>query len=308
MMHANPDTSDSTLRKGATIAVLSAISYSTAIVFVHHAYRAGILPGTAIFLRFAIASIVLAGFLALTRRWVKLPHTQVVALFLLGFLAYTTLGTTWFVALSTTPAWLVSLIVSIYPLLVNIGSWLFLGDVPDAPRITALVLVLAGSVALFWRPFEGVALTGVWLMLLNVMVNALYVLVGQRWTRGVPPGMSTAWMVIGAMVGTFFYAVLVGQLSFQFDPTGWAWASLFAVVSTALAIMFLWWGIGLLGPSRATIIGALEPFLSILLAVLVLGEAMSPLQAGGGVLILIGAILVRVNLRGRRRANSGRTR
>jgi drug/metabolite transporter (DMT)-like permease len=63
--------------------------------------------------------------------------------------------------------------------------------------------------------------------------------------------------------------------------------------------MFLWWGIGLLGPSRATIIGAVEPFLSILLSVLVLGEAMSPLQGAGGVLILIGVVLVRINLKGR---------
>jgi drug/metabolite transporter (DMT)-like permease len=296
MTHANLNTPDADLRKGATVAALSAVSYSTAIIFVRYAYRAGISPGTAIFLRFTIASIVLVGFLVLARRWVKLPRTRAMALFLLGFVAYTTLGTTWFVALSTTPAWLVSLIVSIYPLLVNLGSWLFLGDVPDVPRIAALVLVLAGSVALFWRPFEGVTLSGVWLMLLNVAVNALYVLIGQRWTRGVAPSMSAAWMVVGAMVGTFFYALLSGQLSFQFEPTGWVWASLFAVVSTVLAIMFLWWGIGLLGPSRATIIGALEPFLSILLAVLVLGETMSPLQIVGGILILIGVVLVRVNL------------
>ncbi len=297
MTHTTLEPSDADLRKGTTIAALSAISYSTAIIFVRYAYQAGILPGTAIFLRFAIASIVLIGFLLLTRRWVKLPRTQVLALFLLGFLAYTTLGTTWFVALSTTPAWLVSLIVSIYPLLVSLGSWLFLGDVPDVPRILALALVLAGSVALFWRPFEGVAMTGVWLMLLNVVVNALYVLVGQRWTRGAPPGISTAWMVVGAMVGTFFYALLSGQLSFQFEPAGWIWAGLFAVVSTVLAIMFLWWGIGLLGPARATIIGALEPFLSILLSVLVLGEAMSPLQAAGGILILTSVVLVRLHMK-----------
>jgi hypothetical protein len=37
MTHTNPDTSDSNLRKGTMIAALSAISYSTAIIFVHHA-------------------------------------------------------------------------------------------------------------------------------------------------------------------------------------------------------------------------------------------------------------------------------
>jgi drug/metabolite transporter (DMT)-like permease len=61
--------------------------------------------------------------------------------------------------------------------------------------------------------------------------------------------------------------------------------------------MFLWWGVGLLGPARATIIGALELLLSILLSVLVLGEAMSPLQAAGSILILIGVVLVRLRLK-----------
>jgi hypothetical protein len=59
MTHTTHEPSDADLRKGATIAALSAISYSTAIIFVRYAYQAGILPGTAIFLRFAIAAIVL---------------------------------------------------------------------------------------------------------------------------------------------------------------------------------------------------------------------------------------------------------
>jgi drug/metabolite transporter (DMT)-like permease len=277
--------------------MLSAISYSFAVVFVRYAYRAGISPGTAIFLRFTIASLALVGGLVLTRRWTRLPRSQTLALFLMGLLAYTTLGTTWFVALSTTPAWLVSLIAATYPLLVNVGAWLFLGDRPDTLRILTLALVLGGSIALFWRPFEEVAMAGVWLMLLNVVVNALYVLVGQRWTRGVAPSMSAAWMIVGATVGTFFYALLSGQFAFDFAPIGWLWAGLFAIVSTALAITFLWWGIGLLGPSRATILGALEPLGSVLLSVLVLGENLFPLQIAGGVLILTGVMLVRTNLK-----------
>jgi drug/metabolite transporter (DMT)-like permease len=278
------------------MATLSAVSYASGVVLVRYAYRAGISPGTAIFLRFAIASIALVLFLGLTRRWTRLPRSRVVVLFLLGFLAYTILGTTWFVALSTSPAWLVSLFVALYPLLVSIGSWLFLGEAVDRQKALALILVLAGSVALFWRPFEGTVLTGVWLMLLNVVVQTFYILVGQRWTQGVPPVVSTVWMAIGAVVGTLLYALLSNQLSFQFEPEGWVWATLLAVVSTALAIMFLWWGVGLIGPSRATIIGSLEPLFSILLSVLVLGETMSLLQILGGVFVLAGAVLVRLRM------------
>jgi drug/metabolite transporter (DMT)-like permease len=288
------DISDSDLRRGATFASLTAVFYATGVLFVRYAYKAGISPGTAIFLRFAIASMALALFLTLTRRWVRLAGQRVAALFLLGFLAYTILGTTWFVALSTTPAWLVSLFSALYPLVVSLGSWLFLGEVFDRRLVLALALVLTGSFALFWRPFEGAALTGVWLMVVNIFVVSLYLLVGQHWVHGIPPVVSATWMALGAMVGTLLYALLANQLSFDFAPMGWVWAALFAVVSTALAIVFLWQGIGLLGPSRATIIGSLEPFFSILLSVVVLGEAMSALQVVGGAAVLAGALLARL--------------
>jgi drug/metabolite transporter (DMT)-like permease len=298
LTQTNYDIPDSDLRRGATLATLSAVSYATGVIFVRLAYETGILPGTAIFLRFAIAALVLVSFVTLTRRWPGLPAQRVVGLFLMGFLAYTILGTTWFVALSTTPAWLVSLFSALYPLMVSLGSWLFLGEMLDRRVVLALALVLTGSLALFWHPYEGTALSGIWLMVLNTFVLSLYVLVGARWTQGVPPVVSTACMAIGAMVGTFFYAVLVDQLSFHFAPGGWVWAALFAVVSTALAIVFLWSGIGLIGPSRATIIGSLEPMFSILLSVVVLGEVMSALQVLGGILVLAGTVLVRIQAKG----------
>ena len=269
MAQTNYDISDSDLRKGATLSTLTALFFATGVLFVRYAYAARISPGTAIFLRFAIASAALVLFLTLTRRWIRLPNRRVVALFLLGFLAHTILGTTWFIALSTTPVWLVSLFSALYPLVVSLGSWLFLGELLDRRLVWALTLVLVGSLALFWHPFEATALTGVRLMIVNIIVLSLYVLVGQRWTYGVPPVLSTTWMVLGAMVGTFLYALASDQLSFSFAPVGWLWVTLFAVVSTVLAIVFMWWGIGLIGPSRATIIGSLEPLFSILLSVLV---------------------------------------
>ncbi len=284
--------SPSTLRKGTAVSILSSAGYAGMVVFLRYAYQSGILPGTAVFLRFALASIALIAALTLTRHWINLPRRQIVALLLLGCAAYTLMGTTWFVALSTTPAWLVSLIVALYPLTVNLGSWLFLKEPVRRQQIAALGATLLGAVVLFWRPFEGANWLGVALMLINVAVNTTYILVGQRWTRGIPPMMSTAWMMVGATAGTFCYALLSSQLSFSFAPVGWLWATLFAVVSTALAISMFWWSIGLVGASRAAILGSLEPLGAIMLSVLVLGERLTPLQIVGGALILAGILLV----------------
>ncbi|HEY63860.1 MAG TPA: DMT family transporter [Caldilineae bacterium] len=290
-MSVTTSISTSTVRKGALIATGSAMCYASAVVFIRNAYRAGITPGTAVFLRFALASIALVAFLRLTRHWTPLPRRQTVALFLLGFLAYTLLGVTWFEALNVAPAWLISLFVALYPLSINLGSWLFLKEPLRRQQVMALVAVLTGGVILFARPLEAVAWKGILLMTINMIIQTAYVLVGQRWTRGAPPVMSATWQILGAMIGTFFYAWLSGQLSFAFEAEGWIWASLFAVFSTALAIMMLWWGIGLLGPGRAAIFGSIEPFFSILLAVTFLGERMMPSQAVGGALILLGMFL-----------------
>lgn len=297
MAQTSYDISDSDLRKGTIFSTLTALFFASGVLFVRYAYAARLTPGTAIFLRFAIASAVLILFLTLTRQWIRLPNRRVVALFLMGFLVYTVLGMTWFIALNTIPVWLVSLFSALYPLLVSLGSWLFLGELFDRRLVLALALVLAGSLALFWHPFERAALTGVWLMIVNITVLSLHVLVGQRWTNGVPPVLSTTWIALGAMVGTFLYALASDQLSFSFAPVGWLWVTLFAVVSTVLAIVLMWWGIGLIGPSRATIIGSLEPLFSILLSVLVLSERMSALQTFGGLALLAGALLARLGAR-----------
>jgi drug/metabolite transporter (DMT)-like permease len=289
------DSSD--LRKGTTASALSAISYAVAVAFIRGAYDAGVSPGTAVFLRFAIASTALALFLTLARRWTPLSGRQVLVLFLLGFLIYTLLGVTWFVALSTTPAWLVSLITALAPLATAVGSRIFLGEMLNKQQRLALALVLLGGVALFWRPIESVAWVGVLLMLLNIILRVVYVLAGQRGTRDVPPVVSTVWMVTGAAVGTFIYTLGIGDLSLRFAPVGWVWIVLFALISTVIAIIFLWRSIELIGPTLSSIIGSLEPLFSVLLAVLVLGEGMAPPQIAGGVFILAGTVLVRVKRR-----------
>ncbi len=301
-MHRTRNISASDLRQGTLAGVFSALSYATGVLWIRYAYDAGLTPGTAIFLRFAIASMALILLLKLSGRWTPLPFAQARALFSLGLLTYTFIGIGWFTALSLTPAWLVSLFLALLPFPVAIGSWLFLKERPDRQQVLALAFVLCGGVALFWRPIGGAALIGVLCMIGVILLHALYLLVGERWATYTQPMMTAVWTTLGAMVGTFCYAVLFQELRFQFTPVGWLWAILFGVLSTAVAIMLLWQSIAYVGPSRTSIIGALEPLTSIVLSVLVLGESMTMLQALGGLLILAGVLVVQM---GPRRLSDG---
>jgi len=215
-----------------------------------------------------------------SRSWVGLSLQQVWPLFLLGLCGYTVIGVTYFQALSLTPAWLVALCIALYPLPISVGSWLFFGEPVTRQTMVALLAVLIGGVVLFWQPLESLPLAGIGLMLVNVLAYALYILIGQRWTLPVAPAVATLWIASGAAVGTFVYALVTEQLAFDFEPAGWLWALLFGVVSTALAILLFWWGVGLVGPSRASIVGALETPLAILAAVILLERLTEPLFEG----------------------------
>jgi len=280
------------LRKGAIIKVISSLALGSAVIFIRFAYAAGVLPGMAIFLRFFIAALVMTLFLTLTRRWTPLPLHRIAIIFGLGLCGYTIMGTTWFVALSLIPAWLVSLVAAFSPLAINLGSWCFFKERIPAQQLVALAAAFCGSLLLFLQPFTGAVWGGIGLMVLNVLAVAGYILVGQRWMRGIPPLTSTTYTIWGAAVGTLAYALITGQFSVDFAPVGWLWIFCFAVISTALGVMTLWWSIDLIGASRASIIGSFEVLYSMLLAVLLLGERMSPLQVAGGGFILLGMFLV----------------
>lgn len=286
------DTSAAALRKGVAISTCGALALGSGVVFVRYAYQAGVLPGMAIFLRFSLAAVVLGLFLWFTGRQMRLARERAVAIFLLGFVGFSLMGITFFVALSLIPAWLVALMTALYPLLTNLASWLFLKERLTRWQWLALAAVIIGGALLFIRPLEQVVWAGVMLMLLNAGVVAVYLLVGQHWTRGVPPLISAAWTIIGAAAGTFLYALVVGEISINFAAVGWLWAFCFAVISTAFAIMAQWWGVSLIGASRVSIIGAFEPLSAVLLAMLVLGEQLTWPQLAGGLFILAGMVLV----------------
>jgi drug/metabolite transporter (DMT)-like permease len=279
---------------GTLAGLLSGLCYSSAVVWVRFAYQAGLNPGTAIFLRYAIASLALILFLVVSRRWTALPAVQTRQWFLLGLLAYSGTGIGWFTALSIMPSWLASLFVALFPLPIVVGSWLFLREPFDRRQLWALAAVVIGGGALFWRPLGGASLAGTLLMLSVIALNAVYTVAGRRCARGAPPLMTALWTTLGASTGAFGYAVVSRQFDLGFAPRGWLWAAMFAVVSTAAAIVLLWEGIARIGTARVAIIGGLKSLFSIVLSVLVLGESMTLLQGFGGTLMVAGVLLLQL--------------
>ena len=74
----------------------------------------------------------------------------------------------------------------------------------------------------------------------------------------------------------------------------WLFLLVFSLVSVMAPFSFYFAGLQHLEPTRAIVVSCLEPVFSILLAALVLGELMRPMQALGIVLVLVAIVVVQL--------------
>jgi drug/metabolite transporter (DMT)-like permease len=64
-----------------------------------------------------------------------------------------------------------------------------------------------------------------------------------------------------------------------------------ALFSTILAILTFFWGLEILGSTKASVLSMTEPLFTVVFAILLLREPLALSQVAGGVCILTGAVL-----------------
>jgi drug/metabolite transporter (DMT)-like permease len=102
-------------------------------------------------------------------------------------------------------------------------------------------------------------------------------------------------MAVVTLVTSALYVGLglaAGRLSFTFAPSAWLPIALIIVVSTLLAILAFFRGLGILGSSAASIVSMTEPLFTIGFSILLFGDRLGWQQIVGGALVLGGTVLV----------------
>lgn len=144
---------------------------------------------------------------------------------------------------------------------------------------------------------------GVALAFAGALTYTAYILIGDATVKRLPPMSLTTLVMVGATVTLGARAALTGGISLDFGPAGWFWIACIVVVSTVVASTTFFAGLRRTGPATASILSTFEPVATAVLAAVVLGEVLTPLQVVGGVLVLASVVLVQV----RRRSGAGRT-
>ena len=293
---------------GPLLVLLSATCFGAMAVFGKLAYDAGVSAPALVLLRFLIAAaLLLALTVALASRSGRplLPavtagrRTRVVVTALaLGGLGYATQATLYFSAIERIDAALVALVLYTYPVLVTLAAVLLGRDRLTPARVAALLVATGGTVlVLVGTGPLGFDAVGVTLALGAALTYTVYILVADTTVRQVPPLTLTALVMTGAAVTLSARAVLTGGTDLAVSAAGWFWVACIAVVSTVVASTAFFAGLHRTGPSTASILSTFEPVATVVLAAVVLGEFLTPLQVAGGVLVLTSVVLVQVRRR-----------
>jgi drug/metabolite transporter (DMT)-like permease len=155
-----------------------------------------------------------------------------------------------------------------------IGSALVIGIFGSGEFRLDVVGVIGGMLAAFAFAFYNVAghkiLTRYdrWIVLLYTTFSA-----SAFWLIVNPP-----WKLIAA----------------HYSPMQWGFLFVFAAVSVLGPFSFYFAGLQHLEPTRAIVTSCLEPVFSIILAALLLGEALRPMQALGIVVVLVAIVIVQI--------------
>ena len=134
-----------------------------------------------------------------------------------------------------------------------------------------------------------------WALLLAVaspVVYTGYILVGERVMGSVPALAASAVIMVGAAIGFSLIAAVTGELSLPRSPGGWAVVFALALFPTMLAITLFLAGLPRVGASRAALLSTWEPMVTVMLAVVVLGDRLSIVQVFGGLILLMAVVVV----------------
>jgi drug/metabolite transporter (DMT)-like permease len=307
---------------GLLLVVLSACGFGSGALFAKPIYAAGVDWLTLLAWRFLFAAALSWGWLLLfsqSRQALRLISRRRLAVLVLLGVLYVGNSGTYFAALETVSASLAALIVYLYPALVAVmalrfgrrlrgrRAWLALG------LATAGVALAVGGI----DPDTAPPTIGLLLVLSSPLIYAIWIILAARLSgerrepkegkATVPPydsetttepeqtdsAPAAAIMLSATAIAWWIAAIATQRPVWPDQIPAEAWPALVGVgvIATAVAVQAFYAGARRIGAANAALASTVEPVYTIVLATLLFGETLAPVQVLGGVLVIVGVVI-----------------
>jgi drug/metabolite transporter, DME family len=293
---------------GVAIVLVAASLFGTLGPLSRFAYDAGMEPLAFVAWRGAIGFLATAAFVAwrITRGGARLTLPSDLDRGARGSLAIAAvmgfvLNLCMFIAFDRISVALALLGFYTYPVMVAAGN-VALGREPlDRPRVVALVLAVAGMVAVVASQLDPAAgirldLLGVGLAIGAALSQAVFVLLSRSGYRAVPADQAMTVVLAVTVVCSLLVAAVSGAaaaLAYPVEAPSIVPLLLFTgLFAAAIPSMLFLTGIRLIGGTGAGILMLFEPVVGVVLAAWLLNEGLAPIQVLGGLAILGAALIL----------------
>ena len=216
----------------------------------------------------------------------------------IGFLGYYLASILDFSGLQLITAQLERLTLFTYPTIISILAWLYLGESLGWRTIAAIILSYAGVLLMFGqeRAISDSADVswGVGLVFGAALSYSLYVLLAKPTMQQIGSRSFTSLAMMGStfFVATHYLCVKPVSEFFTAKPIVYFYGLILALVCTVLPSFMINEAILRVGAARASIVGSLGPAVTMVLAILILGEPSSVQHFVGMFITIAGVSLV----------------
>jgi drug/metabolite transporter (DMT)-like permease len=302
---------------GIGLTVVSAFAFGSGALFAKPVYAEGVGWHPLMAWRFLVGATLAWGWLLLNAGaragLLRMRRRDIAVAIALGVM-YTGNSGTYFAGLETVSASLAALIVYIYPAIVAVIS-LQVGHPLHGRRAWGALGLALGGVALAVGnigDMAGSQVSGLLLVAASPVIYAVWIVLSARLSgegragagadagRGVDPLAAGALMLTATALTYWLSALALGLPVLPSQIPNGAWVGLIGIgiVSTFIAVLAFYAGAHRIGAARASIVSTVEPIWTIVLASILFGERLEPLQLIGGGMILAGVVIAQAGGRG----------
>ena len=292
MTSSTPTGDANQLAPGTIFTLLAATGFAAVSILTSLATATGLSLAALLAWRYVLAAVVLTVYVG-SRNYKRIPPREMMLFITIGgfgqaLLVYLALSSLAYIPVAT-----LAFLFYSYPAWVALVQSVRGAEKLDRRRGAALLLSFAGIVAMVGLPgAEGIDWRGVALAISAAMVYGAYIPAMRVLQRDHPVAPTSAYAKVGAALAFLMLSVSDRSFTWQLTPDLWMIITALVIFSTVLPSVFFLMGLIRLGPVRTAIVSTVEPFLTALLGVIVLGQALTLPTLVGGALIISAVVLL----------------
>lgn len=276
---------------GLFVALLANMALGLNSTFAKFAYRAGMDPNTLTAMRLGVAAVVLwALFLTRWRTLISISRQALLGCMVMGAANFVA-QISYYWGLTRINASIGTLIFYLYPAVVILLLRLR-GEALTTRRLARLGIAVMGVALLVDITGKRVDMIGVLLVLITILTYALHLVIGQFVVRDVPARTVALYVISTMALLAAGERLAVGGSPLPVTWAGW-WPVLgIGLLGTVVARLAMFTAIKRVGSTQLSLLGVVEPLITVAVARVFLGETLAPIQWVGGGLVLASLLLV----------------